>query len=224
MKTLGLTALAWMFLVSGIWAGEQWRTFASADGQKSFEGVLEAYSEKAGKVKVKLKNGKRAVLPLEKLSKADAKWIRETGVWKLRAARLDVRLKRDKQSEEAIRDDNSAGRQVRTMRIHKEGFEIFISNPTKEDIEGLTCDWVFYARRKTADTSEVVNYKGSFPVTLIEPGEQFHTTTEHINLDQSERILGMVLYIKHGDKLLRTVETSPGIAKRNDAKIARQRR
>jgi hypothetical protein len=222
MKTSRLIIAFSLAALLAVSAGEQWRTFSNADETKSFEGSLVAYSEKAGKVKIRLKNGKQAVLALEKLSEKDVKWLKETGVWQLRVTGLDVKLKRDKLSDEAITDQGAGS--TRSIRVRKEGYEILITNPGKEDVEGLECDYVFYARKRMADETEVESHKGTFIVTLIEPGEEFASVTDHIALDVSERLLGMVLYIKHGKKIIRTVETSSGIAKRLDAKIAKQRR
>jgi len=222
MKISCIAVVFSLLSVLASFAGEQWRTFSNADETRSFEGSLVAYSEKAAKVKIRLKNGRPAVLPLDKLSKKDVKWLKETGMWQLRVAELDVKLKRDKLSEEAITDQGAGS--TRSIRVRKEGYEILISNPGKEDVEGLECDYVFYAQRKRADETEVDAHKGTFLVTLVEPGEEFASATDHIALDVSERLLGMVLYIKHGKEIIRTVETTTGIAKRLDAKIAKQRR
>jgi hypothetical protein len=229
VKALSLVALVSMAVVLGVSAKEPWRAFKSADGGKSFDGVLTEYSEKTEKVKVKLKDGKQAELALDKLSEEDVKWIKTTGVWQLRVAKLEVKLGRDKVSEEVIPDQESGElltaeregrskrrhaarkRKGRTILVRKEGFKILILNPSKEDLEGLGCDYVFYALRKAADDKEIVEYKGSVPLERIEAGGKFRGSTRHVNLDKAERILGMVLHIKHAGEVVRTVETPPGI-------------
>ena len=222
-------SMAMVFRVS---AEDQWRTFTSADGKKTIEASLLEYTPKTEKVKLKLKAGKETELSIYKFSEKDVKWIKDTGVWQLRAAKLKVAMKYDKVSQETIADEDSdelaaalgekpkrksrrsrADSDARTIRVSKEGFKILIANPGEEDIEALTCDYVLFTLRKAADNKEIVTYEGNFPVDPIKAGEQFTATTEHVNLDRFERLLGMVLYIKHGDSVIRTIESKPGIEK-----------
>jgi hypothetical protein len=219
-------------MVFGASAEDQWRTFTSADGTKKIEASLLEYTPKTEKVKLKLKAGKEAELSIYKFSRNDVKWIKETGTWQLRAANLKVAMKYDKVSQETIADEESdelaaalgekpkrksrrsrADSDARTIRVSKEGFKVFIANPGKEDIEALTCDYILFTLRKAADDKEIVTYEGSFTVDPIKAGGQFTAATEHVNLDRFERLLGMVLYIKHGDSVIRTVESKPGIEK-----------
>ena len=73
-KCLVVTAVASLVL-----AGAHARTWTSADGSKTFEGELQSYDARKGKVTVTLPNGKRLTFSQDRLSDADVTFAKENG-------------------------------------------------------------------------------------------------------------------------------------------------
>ena len=73
-KCLVVTAVASLLL-----AGAHARTWTSADGSKTFEGELQSYDARKGKVTVTLSNGKRLTFSQDRLSEADVAFAKENG-------------------------------------------------------------------------------------------------------------------------------------------------
>lgn len=213
MKLLSLIVVFSLSAVLAASAVDDWRKFSNPDGSKSFQGVLVAYSEESGKVKIRLKGGQEAALTLDKLSEEDGEWIKTSGVWAIRASQLVVKLKHDSLAEEAIVDH--VGRAAaRTMRSHKEGYEIIVTNSSEEAISGLSFDWAFFVRRRINGDTEIRPYKGKFDIITLEAGQQHESNTSYVLIDESEKLMGMALRIKHGKDVIRMVETQSGMGAR----------
>lgn len=198
------------------------RTFTSADGSKTFEGELLAYSDEAEKVKVRMKDGRQATLPLSALSEKDTKWIRETGVRVLRVAPLEITIKAEKTEGEEIIDRGAGG--SRTIRSRNEGYTVNVANPTKNEIGALDADYVFYVRRIVAETTEVQKHEGSITIPMIEAESAVDRSCGSITMEGRDKLLGLILRIKHGDQVLRSVETEAGLEAKYDPQVPRSRR
>ena len=213
--------LAAVVAVTTACAGEL-RTFTSADGSKTFEGVLLAYSDEVEKVKVRMKNGREATLPLSALSEKDTKWIRETGIWVLRVAPLEITIKAEKTEAKEIIDHAAGG--SRTIRSRNEGYTVNIANPTKNEIGDLDADYVIYVRRIVAETTEVQKREGSIVIPALEAESAVDRSCGEFTMEGRDKLLGLILRIKHGDQVLRSIETEPGLAAKYDPQVSRPRR
>jgi len=111
----------------------------------------------------------------------------------------------------------------RPLTSHKEGYEISITKPDKEPSGTFSCDYVFYVRLKIDSETEYAAHKGSFRLNFPEDGEEFTTNTDYTAMNEYQRMMGMVLRIKHGEEVVRTIETKVGLADSLDRKIKNQK-
>ncbi|BCX49283.1 hypothetical protein HAHE_31910 [Haloferula helveola] len=138
----------------------QKRRFESADGKKSFVGILTGYNPETKIVSVKI-DRRTQKFKIDVLSEADQKFVIENGERLAMADSIDVELddytdKYTKKTEKRIKD-----------RIYPSGYEIKISNRAKRDYDNVTLEYTVYygvqgylePERETKEASGTIDVK-----------------------------------------------------------------
>jgi len=152
------------------------RTFKSADGSKSFKGLLLDYNAKKQMVLVR-KGIQNVKFKLSLLSEADAEYVKENAkiVAAARAIRVDFDLYKDK--PQRVRTD--AERTTTTPA----GYEIAVRNWTKKDIGEIEIKYTVHHRKGAENgAGSMTTTDGSIFISTLFNNTEDVNRTDPINL------------------------------------------
>lgn len=158
------------------------RVFTSADGTKTFEGVLNDYNAKAQTVKITKKGARILNVKMSLLSEKDQEYIREKGpaLAAAKAIRIDLDVYKDKPT-------TTRGSSTRTVTTPA-GYEIELRNWTKNDVEDVEVRYTIFHRKGAENgPGSIAQTKGSMFVSTVFANTQETNRTDPINLTRYTR-------------------------------------
>ena len=158
------------------------RVFTSADGSKTFEGVLTDYDAKAQTIKISKKGSGVLSFKMALLSEEDHAYIKEEGpaLAAAKAIRLDLDVYKDK----PITNRSRISRTVTTPA----GYEIELQNWTKNDVEDVEIRYTIFHRKDAEDgPGSIGQTKGSMFISTVFANSNDMNRTDPINLVRYSR-------------------------------------
>lgn len=141
------TALIILFLGLGITghADQEWRTFTSAEGGRTFKGQLTAFDEELDTVTVRNSNRQEVSFKMDLISKDDRDYVIENADKLPPDANLQIRFETLNERKDAKR-----GSDTRT-KTYEGGYKISVNSYTPRTIKDVEVEYVMIYRKDKVD-------------------------------------------------------------------------
>lgn len=180
MKIIALILPLLFGMVSMASAEADWRTYHSADGQRSFDGKLLAYDSETKTVTVVNRQRQTIDFSLDLLSEDDQDYVTEVADTLPVSIRLDVRFQelKERQNSERERSQDKDTRKVES----EGGFEIAINNFSGTGYDDVKVEYlVIYHKDNPDGDGDDQILRGSETITIY-PRETHLVETDTIDL------------------------------------------
>lgn len=154
-------------------AAQEWRTFTSADGARTFKGQLVAFDEETKTVTVLNSESQRITFKMDVISEKDQEYVTESADTLPPDANLSLRFEKLKERKE---DGNSSDTKNKT---YDGGYTISVDSHTKRLISEAEVEYIIiYRKDSVSGNSSDQTLKGSETVAITPNGSAtFDTDT-----------------------------------------------
>lgn len=168
-----------LFLVMGITANadQEWRTFTSADGGRSFKGQLVAFDKSTETVTVINAKRQRLSFKMDVISEADQDYVNDNADKLPPDANLKIRF-----DELFDRTDFQRGAEKTKTKTYDGGYTIHVNSYTPRLISEAEVEYVMIYRKDNVDGNySDITVKGSETV-VVPPNSSASVETETVDL------------------------------------------
>jgi hypothetical protein len=172
-------AFVTLFFILGITAnaGQEWRTFTSADGARTFKGQFVAFDEATETVTVINSKRQRFSFKIDVISEADQEYVNENADKLPPDANLKIRFE-----ELFDRTDFQRGAEKTKTKTYDGGYTIHVNSYTPRLISEAEVEYVMIYRKDKVDGDHSDHIVKGSETVVIPPNSSASVETETVDL------------------------------------------